>query len=212
MSNYIRTSTKFSDLVNAEIKESNALKFSEEFEVDVIEEALAQNASNAYVISLTEHYLQDGYLTPKQVERLLNLEVAPISTYERNASSQHIASVGEITVLTLCLKEHRQWKEKNVTQRWDNGDRSRYLFEDENGNEVVYFGMAKGVADAQVDSIYRVKCDIKKHSVWDGIKNTVISRPYILCETEFTAAKVNLRKSSDVTVPRTGKKRIRIAS
>jgi len=210
MANYIRISTKFSDLVNAEIKESNSLKFSEEFEVDVIEEALAQNANNAYVVSLTEQYLDNGYLSPKQVERLLNLETAPISTYERNASSKHIASVGETTVLSLCLKEHRQWKERNVTQRWDNGDRSRYLFEDKDGNEVVYFGMAKGVADAKVDTIYRVKCDIKQHSEWNGIKNTVISRPHILFETEFT--KVDLRKSTDVTVPRTGKKRIRIAS
>ena len=139
--------------------------------------------------------------------RLLNLEIAPLSTYERNADSQHIASVGETTVLSLCLKEHRQWKERNVTQRWDNGDRSKYLFEDKNGNEVVYFGMAKGVADAKVDSIYRVKCDIKQHSEWDGIKNTVISRPHILCETKFS--KVELRKSTDVSVPRTGKKRIR---
>ena len=207
MANYIRTSTKFSDLVNAEIKESNSLNFSEEFEVDVIEEALAQNANNAYVVSLTEQYLDNGYLSPKQVERLLNLETAPVSTYERNPDSQYVASVGETTILSLCLKEHRQWKERNVTQRWDNGDRSKYLFEDKDGNEVVYFGTAKGVADAKVDTTYRIKCDIKQHSEWNGIKNTVILRPQILSQAKLT--KVNLRKSTDVSVPRTGKKRIR---
>ena len=209
MANYIRTSAKFSDLVNAEIKESNSLKFSEEFEVDVIEEALSQNASNGYVVSLTEQYFQNGYLTPKQIETLLNLETAPLSTYERNADSQHVCSIGETTVLTLCLKEHRQWKERNVTQRWDNGDRSKYLFQDKDGNEVVYFGTAKGVADAKVDKTYRIKCNIKQHSEWDGVKNTVISFPQILRPAEFT--KVDLRKSTDVSVPtkRTGKKRIR---
>jgi len=218
MANYIRTSASFSDLVNSEIKAANQLQFADSCDLPSVEEALKAGRDgvteyvSGFVGSLAQQYDRDGYLTPKQVSSLMSQRKAGTVDVERNLDSQHIGSIREVMVLTLKLNRVIEYRVKPAYMG-DNGLRKVSLFQDEAGNEICYRGFSKSIADCIEGNAYRIKCEIKDWTEYQGCKQTVIKRPAVLFEAQFNAKpKVDLRKDTDVVVKSSTRQKKRIKS
>jgi len=218
MANYIRTSASFSDLVNSEIKTANQLQFADSCDLPSVEEALKAGRDgvteylSGFVGSLAQQYDRDGYLTPKQVSSLMSQRKAESVDVERNLNSKHIGSIREVMVLTLKLNRVIEYRVKPAYMG-DNGLRRVSLFQDEAGNEICYRGFSKSIADCIEGNAYRIKCEIKDWTEYQGCKQTVIKRPAVLFEAQFNARpQVDLRKDTDVVVKSSTRQKKRIKS
>lgn len=194
MSNYIKTNTSFSAVVNSEIKASNWANFQAQHAdaadlvalLDAGRDGLTQYKSG-FVGSLAQQFDLHGYLTPRQAEALAKFRAPVAFVVDRNSASEFIGSIREVMIETLRLNRVINYRVK-PSYTGDDGSRRVYSFSDEKGNEVVYRGFAKTFDGVEQGSAYRVKFTVKDHSTYDGIAQTVIQRPAVLCETEYKPA------------------------
>jgi hypothetical protein len=87
------------------------------------------------------------------------------------ANSQHIGNVGDKVTLTITVERIVVLKSEFY------GDNYITIARDEQGNAITYTGRSDigGKGDTLT-----IKASIKEHTVYNGIKQTVIQRPKVL--------------------------------
>lgn len=132
---------------------------------------LAQNSD--FFFSLNEAYQNYGTLSVKQEAAARNsiaqnaarkLEYAA-KYAEANASSEYVGEVGDRMEFTLTVVFNK-----------DLGARYLNALVDENGNNFAYFGGSLGPKG----DVVKVRATVKRQQLYNGVKQTTISRPKIL--------------------------------
>lgn len=142
----------------------------------------AARAPNEFMSSLDNALNNYGKLTEKQCEAVrasmarLAAKKAEWAAQKEEADSK-LEYVGEVGAkkfpLRITVKKIVRFQGKSFSY-YDSGMSTMYICEDESGNKISYFGSAEMPAEGETGDIL---CTIKKHEVYKGSKQTVITRP-----------------------------------
>lgn len=126
---------------------------------------------NDFLKSMAYNLAQWGNLTDRQAEAVESCFAVIDRTEAARANSQHIGAVGDNVTLTITVERIVVLKSEFY------GDNYITIARDEQGNAVTY----KGKTDiGNKGDITIVKASVKEHTVYNGIKQTVIQRPKVL--------------------------------
>ena len=93
------------------------------------------------------------------------------------STSEHIGTVGSRITMHATIVSVKQF-EGHKFHYYDSGMRTiTRLVSD--GNEITYFGYI-----GEKNETVELKCTVKEHSVYNGVKQTVISRPKVVNQAE----------------------------
>jgi len=131
----------------------------------------AYTGANEFLRSAKQNIAQWGNLSARQVEAVESC-FAVIDRQEfARANSQHIGAVGDKVTLTITVERiivlHSEFYGNNYIT----------IARDEAGNAITYKGKTSIGGKGDINT---VKASIKEHTVYNGIKQTVIQRPKVL--------------------------------
>ena len=130
----------------------------------------AYTGANEFLRSAKQNIAQWGNLSARQVEAVESCFAVIDRTEAARANSQHVGAVGGKVTLTITVERiivlESQWGATYIT-----------IARDEHGNAITY----KGKIDiGRKGDTNTVTASIKEHTVYNGIKQTVIQRPTLL--------------------------------
>jgi hypothetical protein len=139
----------------------------------VVARLTAYAGANDFLRSMAASLVQWGSLTQRQLDAVVSCFTSMDRAEAARTNSQHVANVGDKVTLTVTV-------DKVISlPRMFYGQAPTYITigRDEQGNVIVY----KGTVDlGGKDDVSTVKCSIKEHSLYNGIKQTVIQRPKVV--------------------------------
>ena len=137
----------------------------------VLARLTAYEGTNDFLRSFTATLAQWGALTPRQLEAVESCFAVIDRTEAARANSQHIGNVGDKVTLTITVERIVVLKSEFY------GDNYITIARDEQGNAITYKGRVDigGKGDTNT-----VKASVKEHTVYNGIKQTVIQRPKLV--------------------------------
>lgn len=130
----------------------------------------AFEGNNQFLRDMAYNLAQWGNLTARQLEAVESC-FAVIERQEfARANSQHLGAVGDKVTLTITV-------ERIIVLEGLYGTNYITIARDEQGNAITYKGLSDlgGKGDTRT-----VKASVKEHTVYNGIKQTVIQRPKVL--------------------------------
>jgi hypothetical protein len=131
----------------------------------------AYNGANTFLLSSIANLAYWGSLSARQVEAVESC-FAVIDRQEfARVNSQHIGAIGDKVTLTITVERIVVLKSEFY------GDNYITIARDEAGNAITYKGKTDigGKGDTTT-----IKASIKEHTVYNGVKQTVIQRPKVL--------------------------------
>ena len=137
----------------------------------VVARLTAYEGSNEFLRSFTATLAQWGALTPRQLEAVESCFAVIDRTEAARANSQHIGAVGDKVTLTITVERIVVLKSEFY------GDNYITIARDEQGNTITYKGRVDIGSKGDTNTI---KASVKEHTVYNGIKQTVIQRPKLL--------------------------------
>ena len=137
----------------------------------VVARLTAYEGSNEFLRSFTATLAQWGALTPRQLEAVESCFAVIDRTEAARANSQHIGNVGDKVTLTITVERIVVLKSEFY------GDNYITIARDEQGNTITYKGRTNIGGKGDVNTI---KASVKEHTVYNGIKQTVIQRPKLV--------------------------------
>ena len=137
----------------------------------VVARLTAYEGSNEFLRSFTATLAQWGALTPRQLEAVESCFAVIDRTEAARANSQHIGEVGDKVTLTITVERIVVLKSEFY------GDNYITIARDEAGNTITYKGRVDIGGKGDVNTI---KASVKEHTVYNGIKQTVIQRPKLV--------------------------------
>ena len=137
----------------------------------VLARLTAYEGSNEFLRSFTATLAQWGALTPRQLEAVESCFAVIDRTEAARANSQHVGNVGDKVTLTITVERIVVLKSEFY------GDNYITIARDEQGNAITYKGRTDigGKGDTST-----IKASVKEHTVYNGIKQTVIQRPKLV--------------------------------
>lgn len=131
----------------------------------------AYEGTNEFLRSSIQNLAYWGSLSARQVEAVESCFAVIDRLEAARANSQHIGNVGDKVILTITVERIIVLKSEFY------GDNYITIARDEHGNAITY----KGRSDigGKGDTV-TVKASIKEHTVYNGVKQTVIQRPKVL--------------------------------
>ena len=139
----------------------------------VLARLTAYEGSNEFLRSFTATLAQWGALTPRQLEAVESCFAVIDRTEAARANSQHIGNVGDKVTLTITVERIVVLKSEFY------GDNYITIARDEQGNTITYKGRVNLGEKGDTNT---VKASVKEHTVYNGIKQTVIQRPKLVEE------------------------------
>jgi len=128
----------------------------------------AYEGTNEFLRSAHQNIVQWGKLTDRQVEAVESC-FAVIERLEfARANSQHLGAVGEKITLSLTV-------ENIIAIDGYYGRTYITIARDENGNAITYKGAGRLIGSK--GETHTVKATVKEHTVYNGVKQTVVQRP-----------------------------------
>jgi hypothetical protein len=130
----------------------------------------AYEGTNSFVRDMALNLANWGNLTDRQLEAVESCFAVIDRVEAARANSQHIGAVGDKVTLTITV-------ERVIVLESQFGTNYITIARDEQGNAVTYKGRTDigGKGDTNT-----VKASVKEHTVYNGIKQTVIQRPKLL--------------------------------
>lgn len=163
----------------AQLAAERALKDAQRFEATqvwrdsnsaLVDRLAAYEGTNEFLRSAHQNIVQWGKLTDRQLEAVESC-FAVIDRQEfARANSQHIGNVGEKIVLTITVERIIVLKSEFY------GDNYITIATDDKGNTITYKGKSEIGLKGETNTI---KATVKEHTVYNGIKQTVVQRPKI---------------------------------
>ena len=131
----------------------------------------AYEGANEFLKSMAHNLTHWGNLTARQVEAVESCFAVIDRLEAARANSQHIGAVGDKVTLTITVERVIVLK----SEFYD--DNYITIARDEQGNAITY----KGRSDigGKGDTV-TLKASIKEHTVYNGIRQTVIQRPKVV--------------------------------
>jgi len=131
----------------------------------------AYEGTNEFLRSMAYNLAHWGDLTARQVEAVESCFAVIDRLEAARANSQHIGVVGDKVTLTITVERIIVLKSEFY------GDNYITIARDEQGNAITYKGRSDlgGKGDTCT-----VKASVKEHTVYNGVKQTVIQRPKVL--------------------------------
>jgi hypothetical protein len=130
----------------------------------------AYEGSNEFLRSFTGTLAQWGALTPRQLESVESCFAVIDRLEAARANSQHIGAVGDKVTLTITV-------ERIIVLETMYGTNYITIARDEQGNAITYKGRTDIGNKGDTNTI---KAAVKEHTVYNGVKQTVIQRPKLL--------------------------------
>ena len=126
--------------------------------------------TNEFLRSSLANLAYWGNLTARQVEAVESCFAVIERLEAARANSQHLGAVGDKVTLTITV-------ERIIVLEGFYGTNYITIARDEQGNAITYKGRADlgGKGDTCT-----VKASVKEHTVYNGVKQTVIQRPKVL--------------------------------
>jgi hypothetical protein len=131
----------------------------------------AYKGTNTFLLSSIANLAYWGKLSERQAEAVESCFAVIDRQEAARANSQYIGAVGDKVTLTITV-EHII-----VLRSEFYGDNYITIARDENGNAITYKGKTDIGAKGATATI---RASIKEHTVYNGIKQTVIQRPKII--------------------------------
>jgi hypothetical protein len=136
----------------------------------VVARLTAYEGNNAFLQSMGYNLANWGNLTARQVEAVESCFAVIDRTEAARANSQHVGAVGGKVTITITVERiivlESQWGATYIT-----------IARDDQGNAVTY----KGKTDiGRKGDTNTVSASVKEHTVYNGIKQTIIQRPKLL--------------------------------
>jgi len=131
----------------------------------------AYKGDNAFLLSSAGNLAYWGKLSERQLEAVESCFAVIDRKEAARANSQHIGSIGDKVTLTITV-EHIIVLHSELY-----GNNYITIAYDENGNAITYKGKTDIGAKGATSTI---KASVKEHTVYNGIKQTVIQRPKII--------------------------------
>lgn len=136
----------------------------------VVARLTAYEGTNDFLRSMTQNLAHWGNLTNRQLEAVESCFAVIDRLEAARANSQHIGAVGDKITLTITV-------ERIIVLESQFGTNYITIARDEAGNAVTY----KGRTDiGNKGDTTTVKASVKEHTVYNGVKQTVIQRPKVL--------------------------------
>ena len=134
----------------------------------------AYAGTNEFLLSSIANLAYWGNLSARQVEAVESCFAVIDRLEAARANSQHIGAVGDKVTLTITVERIIVLKSEFY------GDNYITIASDEQGNAITY----KGRSDigGKGDTV-TIKASIKEHTVYNGVKQTVIQRPKIIVDS-----------------------------
>lgn len=132
---------------------------------------VAFNGTNDFLTSMASNLSQWGNLTNRQAEAVESCFAVIDRLEAARVNSQHIGAVGDKVTLTITVERII------VLQSEFYGNNYITIARDEQGNAVTY----KGKTDiGNKGDTTTVKASVKEHTVYNGVKQTIIQRPKVI--------------------------------
>jgi hypothetical protein len=131
----------------------------------------AYKGDNEFLRGMIQNLAQWGNLSPRQVEATESC-FAVIERQEfARANSQHIGAIGDKVTLTITV-------EHIIVIEGFYGTTYITIAHDEQGNAITYKGAGRLIG--RKGETHTIKASVKDHTVYNGVKQTVIQRPKVL--------------------------------
>lgn len=130
----------------------------------------AYEGTNDFLRSSAMNLAHWGNLTQRQLEAVESCFAVIDRIEAARANSQHIGHVGDKVTLTITV-------ERVIVLDTQFGTNYITIARDEQGNAITYKGRTNIGDKAETNTI---KASVKEHTVYNGIKQTVIQRPKII--------------------------------
>jgi len=131
----------------------------------------AYEGTNEFLRSMAYNLASWGNLTARQVEAVESCFAVIDRLEAARANSQHLGAVGDKVTLTITVERVIVLKSEFY------GDNYITIASDEQGNAITY----KGKTDIGNKGDTRtIKASVKEHTVYNGVKQTVIQRPKVV--------------------------------
>jgi len=131
----------------------------------------AYTGTNDFLLSMIERLGYWGTLSGNQTEAAESCFATIDRLEAARATSQHIGAVGDKITLTITV-------ERIVVLRSEfYGDNYITIARDEAGNTIAYKGRTNIGDKGDTNT---VKASVKEHTVYDGVKQTIIQRPKLM--------------------------------
>jgi hypothetical protein len=128
----------------------------------------AYAGTNEFLLSANQNIVQWGKLTDRQVEAVESCFTVIDRQEFARANSQFIGEVGDKVTMTITVERIIVLKSEFY------GDNYITIAHDESGNVITY----KGRSDiGSKGDIVIIKATVKEHTVYNGVKQTVVQRP-----------------------------------
>lgn len=136
----------------------------------VVVRLTAYEGTNSFLRDMAINLANWGNLTDRQLEAVESCFAVIDRAEAARANSKHIGAVGDKVTLTITV-------ERVIKLESQFGTNYITIARDEQGNAVTYKGLIDigGKGDTNT-----VKASVKEHTVYNGIKQTVIQRPKLL--------------------------------
>jgi hypothetical protein len=128
----------------------------------------AYEGSNEFLRGMIQNLTYWGNLSDRQVEATESCFAVIDRLEAARANSQHIGAVGDKIILTITVEHIVVLKSEFY------GDNYITIARDEQGNAITYKGKTHIGGKGETSTI---KASIKEHTVYNGVKQTVIQRP-----------------------------------
>lgn len=131
----------------------------------------AYKGDNEFLRGSIQNLAYWGNLSPRQVEAVESCFAVIDRLEAARANSQHLGAVGDKVTLTITVERIIVLKSEFY------GDNYITIARDEQGNSITYKGKTSigGKGDTTT-----IKASVKEHTVYNGVKQTVIQRPKVL--------------------------------
>ena len=128
----------------------------------------AYAGTNEFLLSANQNIVQWGKLTDRQVEAVESCFTVIDRQEFARANSQFIGEVGDKVTMTITVERIIVLKSEFY------GDNYITIAHDESGNVITYKGRSDigGKGDIVI-----IKATVKEHTVYNGVKQTVVQRP-----------------------------------
>lgn len=128
----------------------------------------AYAGTNEFLLSANQNIVQWGKLTDRQVEAVESCFTVIDRQEFARANSQFIGEVGDKVTMTITVERIIVLKSEFY------GDNYITIAHDESGKVITY----KGRSDiGSKGDIVIIKATVKEHTVYNGVKQTVVQRP-----------------------------------
>jgi hypothetical protein len=136
----------------------------------VVARLMAYEGTNSFLRDMMSNLSHWGNLSARQLEAVESCFAVIDRTEAARANSQHIGAVGDKITLTITV-------ECIIVLESQFGTTFITLARDEQGNTIFYKGRVNIGSNGDTNT---VKASVKEHTVYNGIKQTVIQRPKLL--------------------------------